>query len=71
MDISSEKIGELLKNPEIMGMIASVMSGMMSPGGKGDASLIPAEKSGADSDDSSETNNKAVIAEHKDNIFYM
>ncbi len=31
MDISNEKISELLKNPEIVGMIASLASGFSSP----------------------------------------
>ena len=43
MDLSNQKIAELLKNPEIVGMIASLASGFSSGSGEGNTSEIPSK----------------------------
>ena len=73
MDISNEKISELLKNPEIVGMIASLASGFSS--GKSNKEIVqetsesPEEKPLAVKEDTVEASSQVLpeISEVQDN----
>ncbi len=43
MDLTNQKIAEMLKNPEIVGMIASLASGFSSGSGESKASELPTQ----------------------------